>query len=109
MRAASQLLFILFYLCSSYVTSQHRILYIVHKVEHSNSRSDEPSFERCNERVRYTHFREAKKAGVDFGFVPDASPKFFHVVTTQEFRPQIVLLRSQFDVETSHSRAPPQA
>jgi hypothetical protein len=108
MRAAIQVLFLVFYVGSSYVTSQHRVSYIVHKLEHFNARGTDTALaDGCKERVRYTRFREAKKAGVDFYFMPDMSPRFVPLVSTRRFVPQTISLQSQFDVETSHSRAPP--
>lgn len=107
MRAAIQLLFILFYLGSSYVTTQHRLSHIVHKLEHSNSRTRDVSLESCKEGMRYTHFREAKKVGLEFHPGADATPRVAAIVSNGHFLPQPTSTKSQFEGETSHSRAPP--
>ena len=107
MRAAVQLFFILFYVGSSYVTTQHRLTYIVHRLEHSNSRDNHSSLESCKEGIRYTHFREAKKTVTDFKLGADATPKFAPTVSTRQFLPQTSFYKPQFDVEARHSRAPP--
>jgi len=108
MRAAFQLLFLLFYCSSNYATTQHRISYFVHELQHSNSRIDDSTIEEsCQERIRYTRFREAKQASLDYFFLPDLSPKFFPLVSTRQFIRRTVSLLSHFEIETSHSRAPP--
>lgn len=107
MRAAIQVLFIVFYVGSSYVTTQHRLTHIVHRLEHSGSRDANPTVEDCKERLRYTHFREAKKAISDFNFGFDATPKFVPPVSSRQFTRQTGFYESQFDIEARHSRAPP--
>jgi hypothetical protein len=107
MRAVVQLLFILFYVGSSYVTTQHRLTYIVHRLEHSNSRDNHSSLESCKEGIRYTHFREAKKAGTDFNFGTDGTPNLAPMVSDRQFTLQTSFYKPQFDIEARHSRAPP--
>jgi hypothetical protein len=107
MRAIVQLVFLLFYLGSSYVTTQHRISYFVHKLEHSKTKKDASLEHEGKQRVRYTHFREAKKVALDFHFKPDPAPELVPPVFIQTFHTQVLSLQTQFDVETCHSRAPP--
>jgi hypothetical protein len=107
MRAAIQILFLLFYCSSSYVTTQHRVSHLIYVLENRDPSAVSTLDESGKERVRYTRFREAKKASLEFYFVPDLGPKFFRLVSNQPFTPNTISLASQFDVETTHSRAPP--
>jgi hypothetical protein len=108
MRAGIQLLFVLFYVWSAYATTQHRISYIIHKIHHSSSRTDDTTLESgCSQKIRYTQFREAKKAAVDFYVTLDIAPKHF-VIYERQFSPRNISLKSQFDAVRSNPRAPPQ-
>jgi hypothetical protein len=107
MRAVIQLLFIVFYVGSSCVTTQHRLTQIVHKLDHANSCDNHCSLESCNEGIHYPHFREAKKAVTDFNFGADATPKVSQIVSTRPFTPQTISVKSQIEVEVSQSRPPP--
>jgi hypothetical protein len=107
MRAAFQFFFVSFYLLSSYATTQHRISSVVHHVEHTSSDNDSSMQDNCQERVRYTHFREAKKAGVGIYFTPTITISFFTPISFRHFTPRVISLKPQFEGKTSHSRAPP--
>jgi hypothetical protein len=107
MRAVIQLLFLLFYVGSSYVTTQHRIFSVIHGLRHSKSRDDSAAFENCKQRVGYTHFREAKKVSLDLHFGIDAKPDVQRLISSRHFTPQRISLQDQHDGEASHPRAPP--
>jgi hypothetical protein len=109
MRRATQLLFLLFYLVSSYATTQHRLSSVVHRIQRSSqSCVDGVAFEKATkERVRYTHFREAKKVGKEFPLAFDAAPNPTPATTTQEFIAHTTSITLQFDRNASPSRAPP--
>jgi hypothetical protein len=108
MRAVLQLFFLVFYLFSSYVTTQHRLTYFGGKLQNSKPDSDDTSLkDSSKQRIRYTHFREAKKVGADILFGSEAAPEFFPLVSSRDFTPQNVFFRPQFHVDKSHSRAPP--
>lgn len=86
MRAAFQILFVSFYLLSSYATTQHRVSFVVHNVKHSNSQGSDTSLEQGgHHRVHYTRFRDAKKVGLDLNFVVVVVPALFPIVTERGF------------------------
>jgi len=107
MRAVIQFLFLSFYVVSSFVTTVHRTAHVVHKVRHSSTASESPALENCKERVRYTHFREAKKAGANLYYYPEQCAESFRLLPAEQLAPDETSHRQQFDVEISHSRAPP--
>jgi hypothetical protein len=109
MRVVAQSLFLLFYLGSSYVTDQHRVSYFIRLLQHSSEQSNDQSFRASSkEQVHYTHFREAKKKALDLHF-GTAAPGLFHQVSVRYLTPLTILADSQTDVETAHSRAPPES
>jgi hypothetical protein len=107
MRGVIQLLFLVFYVGSSYVTTQYRVTSVVHKLQRSNARDNQSTLESCKQSINCTRFREAKKAVTDFSFRTDATPTFALRVSERQFAPQTSFYKSQFDVEARHSRAPP--
>jgi hypothetical protein len=110
MKLFLQSLFLLFYVTSSYVTTQHRVSYIVGQLERSNVHGHmDPVDESKQERMRYTRFREAKKAGAEVNLTSLSTPKFVPLVAERQFTAQLNSLKSQCEIERSHSRAPPSA
>jgi len=107
MRTALQLLFLFFYLLSSYSTTQHRVSSVVHHLQHSGKIGHDSVRETSKVRVSYTNFREAKKVGSDLCFGADPARTICPLVSIRSFRLQIVSLPSNFEIEPSHSRAPP--
>src|SRR5689334_21516059 len=108
MRAAIQVLFLVFYLVSAYYTTQSRITYIVGELKHSTSRTGEVAIDdACKPKLNYTHFREAKNDGTEYTYSEQSIPSSFRLSSTRRFIPQTDSLRFEFALEVSAGRAPP--
>jgi hypothetical protein len=107
MRAVG-LLFIGFYLLSSNITMLGRVAFILDELEHSQHAAANANLrDECQEKPHFTHFREAKKTAGEYQNVTDRTPRLVPHVSQREFTAQTISLKSQINVETSHSRAPP--
>jgi hypothetical protein len=107
-RGLLHLSFVALYLLSSYATTECRVDYIGTELQHSNSHSRDVNIgHSCKDRIPYTQFREAKKAGIDFAFHPRLELTFAPEVTIRRFWLSEFAVRPLVDLEVSHSRAPP--
>jgi hypothetical protein len=107
MRPVTQLLFIFFYLASIFATGQERVTFALEEVEHGIAQSANLQINSGCERPYFPRFREAKKAGFDFGFRPAGASSQSPEASTRDFSLSPVSIESLLLVHKAHSRAPP--
>lgn len=110
MRRSLQILFLLFYLGSSYVASQDRTTWIVKRVTRTYSKAGAAEIGEGHQQVfdHYPRYRQAKpKAGCDLHFVHHESLHLVLHITERGFQPLTVSHKSIRTLETILLRAPP--
>ena len=110
MRRISQLLFLVFYVASSYAISQERVSQVVSDLQRSSSREDGAELDTDhNPSVHgFPIYRQAKpKAGCDAYFGPVESVHLLPHESDRSFHAQTSSLKSLRSIERLLSRAPP--
>ena len=110
MRRILRLLFLVFYVASSYAVSQERVGLIVSEVQRSSSREDGTQLDTDYSQPAnaFPMYRQAKpKAGSDAYFGPVESVHFLAHESERSFHTQTSPLKSLRTIEQLLSRAPP--
>ena len=110
MRRILQLLFLVFYVASSYAVSQERVRQVVSELQRSSSTEDGTLLDTGhNQSVNaFPIYRQAKpKAGCDAYFGPVESVHFLPHEAERSFHAQTASLKPLRSIELLLSRAPP--
>ena len=110
MRQAFQLLFLAFYVTSSYAVTQERTALEADQVGHSSSKTDQILIDEAHKHPvdGYPNYRQAKpKAGADFFFWRVESVHLLPHVSEHVFHAQTYSFKSLDTLETVLLRAPP--
>jgi hypothetical protein len=110
MRHGIQILFLIFYVASSYAISQERTSLVVSDIQHGGSRADIPSVDSRFDRLDadYPNFRHAKpKDTCDIYFWHFESVHLVPHVVERSFHPLTVSLGSNDPDAIEPPRAPP--
>lgn len=110
MKAALRLLFLLFYVASSYAITQERTALIVEKFQRSSSRDDGTQVKKgCKSLFDgFPKYRQAKpKASFDLYFHHTEAVHLLPHVSDRSFELQTISLKSLFSLASILFRAPP--
>jgi hypothetical protein len=105
-----QLVFLVFYLASSYAVSQERVVLVVSELQHASSRSAGVQLASCQNQITkgFPAFGQAKpKAACDAYFGPSELIHFLAHQFDRSFHTQTSPLKSLNSIERLLSRAPP--
>jgi hypothetical protein len=108
MRALAQFVFVAFYFVSSLATTQDRLDHITTAITRCDLNSGAiVLIDNSDTKPHYTHFREAKRVNPDVNVGALPLLKFLPAPSMQGIHLHTLSFKSQFEFETSPSRAPP--
>jgi hypothetical protein len=106
MRVAVQILFLLFYVVSTYVVKQEKVATTILQVR-LHAENHETLRDAKGPVQGLPKYREAKKANKDFENGPEEIPELIPLLISAHFPVRSVWLKAQLTLDTAHSRAPP--
>lgn len=109
MRIVSHLLFLVFYVASSYAITQERTSLVIQELGHSLKASGDAQFDSACKQLRngYPNFSEAKKVGSDFPLHAVHALDSVLEMAQVEYHPQPRSCGSLLLVWNTPARAPP--